>query len=63
MVANEKLVLTIPEAGERLGISRAQAYLMAKRGVLPILHLGRRQVVPIAALNRMLENAGAVASK
>lgn len=29
----EKLVMTVPEAGKLLGISRAQAYLMVKRGV------------------------------
>ena len=58
MVTDEKLVLTVPEAGELLGISRAQAYLMAKRGLLPVLHLGRRIVVPRPALMRMLENAG-----
>ncbi len=57
MVTSEKLVLTVPEAGEKLGISRAQSYLMVKRGVLPTIKLGRRIVVPIAALMKMLENA------
>lgn len=57
MATNEKLVLRVPEAGELLGISRAQAYLMVKRGVLPIIRLGRRIVIPTAALNRLLENA------
>jgi excisionase family DNA binding protein len=56
MVTNDKLVFTVPEAGELLGISRAQAYLMVKEGRLPVLRLGRRIVVPKAALMRMLEN-------
>lgn len=59
MVTEQKLVMTVPEAGELLGISRAQAYLMVKRGILPVLWLGRRCVVPRPALMRMLENAGA----
>jgi len=54
----EKLVLTVPEAGEMLGISRAQAYLMVKRGVLPVIKLGRRIVVPKVALEKWLANAG-----
>lgn len=61
MVQSERLVLTVPEAGAKLGISRAQSYLMVKRGVLPTIKLGRRIVVPIAALEKMLANAGTIA--
>ena len=60
MVTSEKLVLSVPEAGEVLGISRVQAYLMVKRGVIPVIKLGRRLVVPRPALMKMLENAGAI---
>ena len=56
MVTDEKLVLTVPEAGELLGISRAQAYLMVKQGRLPVIKFGRRLVVPRPALMRMLES-------
>jgi excisionase family DNA binding protein len=49
--------MTVPEAGELLGISRAQSYLMVKRGLIPVLHLGRRIVVPRPALMKMLESA------
>lgn len=58
VISEKKLVLTVPEAGEMLGISRAQSYLMAKRGIIPVISLGRRLVVPVAALEKMLENAG-----
>ena len=58
MVTTEKLVLRVPEAGELLGVSRAHAYLMVKRGLLPVIKLGRRYVVPVPALMKMLENAG-----
>jgi excisionase family DNA binding protein len=57
MVMVEKLVLTVPEAGELLGVSRAHAYLMVKLGQIPVIKLGRRIVVPKAALEKMLETA------
>lgn len=54
----EKLVMTIPEAGELLGISRPQAYKCVKDGTIPVIKLGRRMVVPRPALMRLLESAG-----
>ncbi len=63
MVTAEKLVLTVPEAGELLGVSRAHAYLMVKLGQIPIIKLGRRIVVPRVALEKMLENATPVGCK
>lgn len=56
MATNGRLTLTVPEAGELLGISRAQAYLMVKLGRLPVIRLGRRIVIPRAALIKMLES-------
>ena len=58
-----KLVMTVEEAGRCLGVSRPTAYLLAKLGKIPVIRLGRRLVVPIAALNKMLENAGCQSSK
>ncbi len=58
METREKLTLNVPEAGKLLGISRAQAYLMAKTGQIPTIKLGRRVVVPKSALEKMLETAG-----
>ena len=57
MVTQEKMVISVPEAGVLLGISRGQAYLMVKKGRLPVLRLGRRLVVPKPAFMKMLENA------
>lgn len=57
MVTTEKLVLTVPEAGALLGVSRAHAYLMVKMGQIPVIKLGRRIVVPKAALEKMLVSA------
>ena len=41
-----KLTLTVPEAAELLGISRALAYDLVARHELPALRLGRRLVIP-----------------
>jgi excisionase family DNA binding protein len=46
----ERLVYTVAEAGELLGISRAFAYELVARGDLPVICLGRRRLVPKAAL-------------
>jgi excisionase family DNA binding protein len=53
----EVLTVSIPEAGQMLGISRNQAYECAKRGEIPTIKLGARIVVPRVALMRMLEGA------
>ena len=52
---DDKLVLTIEEAARLLKIGRSCAYEAARRGELPILRLGRRMLVPKAALERLLE--------
>ena len=49
-MGSDRLVLTVAEAGELLGISRAFAYELVARGELPVIRLGRRVVVPKAAL-------------
>jgi excisionase family DNA binding protein len=50
-----RLVFTVAEAGELLGISRAFAYELVARGELPVIRLGRRIVVPKAALLAMVD--------
>jgi len=54
-MAQERLTLTVEEAGELLGISRALAYEMARTGRLPTLRFGKRIVVPRKAIDSMLE--------
>jgi excisionase family DNA binding protein len=51
----ERLGLTVEEAADLLGISRAFAYELVADGSLPCLRLRRRIVVPRAALMRMLD--------
>jgi excisionase family DNA binding protein len=47
--------VTVEEAGDALGISRASAYEGVRNGEIPSIRIGRRVVVPVAALRRLLE--------
>lgn len=51
----DTLTFTVEEAGEKLGISRALAYEAVRTGQIPSIHIGRRILVPKAALARLLE--------
>jgi excisionase family DNA binding protein len=53
----ERLTLTVEEAGELLGTSRALAYEMARTGRLPTIHFGNRIVVPRKAIETMPERS------
>lgn len=50
-------VKTVTQAGQILGIGRSAAYAAAKRGEIPTVKIGRRIVVPIAALERLLQES------
>ncbi|MGQ0826748.1 MAG: helix-turn-helix domain-containing protein [Actinomycetota bacterium] len=54
---NGRLVCTVDEAAGLLGISRTLAYELVGRGALPAVRLGRRIVVPLAALDALLQQA------
>ena len=56
--SSESLVLNVPEAGRLLNLSRATAYLLASQGIIPTIRLGKRLVVPKAALIKLLEKSG-----
>lgn len=51
---DQPATMTVEQAGHLLGISRRSAYRAAAAGQLPTLRLGRRILVPTAALHRML---------
>jgi len=57
-MAEERLTIDIPECARLLGISRGTAYTLAAEGKLPTIRLGRRLVVPRAALEKMLAEVG-----
>jgi excisionase family DNA binding protein len=50
-----KLVLSIAEAAEVLGVSDDLIYELTARGELPCLRLGRRKVIPIVAIQAVVD--------
>ena len=54
----ERLVITVAEAGQLLGISRATAYMLANTGRLPAIRISeRRIIVPRRAIDELLASA------
>ena len=53
-----RLTIDIHTCAKLLGISRGTAYALAAEGKIPVIRLGRRKVVPKAALERMLAEVG-----
>ena len=53
---NDRLVMSVEEAGRALGVSRAHAYKLVASGLILSLRLGRRILVPRAALLKMLKD-------
>ena len=54
---SKRLTYTVEEAADALGISLSCAYDCIRRGDLPSIHLGRRIVIPVAALENLLGQA------
>ena len=50
----ERLVYSIPETADKLGISKSLAYRLANENILPVLLLGNRRVVPKARLEELV---------
>jgi excisionase family DNA binding protein len=53
-----RVLIPLPEAAERLGISRWQAYKLARSGRLPTTRLGARDLPVPAAVLRRIEQEG-----
>ena len=51
----ERLTYSVPEAGAKIGLGKSASYEAARRGDLPTIRMGRRLLVPIQRLKRMLE--------
>jgi excisionase family DNA binding protein len=51
---DDRLTTTVEEAAALLGIGRNTAYEAVRRGEIPTIKIGRRLLVPRAALDRML---------
>jgi hypothetical protein len=57
-VRMEPKTISVPQAGEWLGLGRNAAYEAARRGDIPTIKIGRLLRVPVVALERKLEEAG-----
>lgn len=51
----DRTTVTVVEAGTVLGLGREAAYRAAAAGQIPTIRLGRRLIVPVASLLRMLD--------
>ena len=54
----QRRTVNIREAAKILGIGRDQAYMAARLGQLPVIRIGKRLLVSVPALERMLAEAG-----
>jgi len=57
------LLLSVREAAHLLGIGRDSAYALIREGRLPALRIGRRILVPRAALERWVLDLAATSSE
>ncbi len=48
------MVITVPEMGQRLKVSRDVAYRLARSEGFPVVHIGKRIIVPIRELEAWL---------
>jgi excisionase family DNA binding protein len=46
----EKVLLSIPEVGAALSLGRSTVYELMARGELPVVHIGRRALIPAQAI-------------
>ena len=58
VLGKERLTFTVVEAAALLGIGRNSAYEAIKAGILPSVQIGRRILIPRAALERFLLKVG-----
>ena len=53
--SDEKLLLTVVEAAQRLGVGRTLMYELLGSGQIESMHVGRLHKVPVEALARFVE--------
>ena len=59
----QRVAISVPEAAARLGLGRNQGYEAARRGEIPTIRIGKRILVPLAALERMLSGEAPAAAQ
>jgi excisionase family DNA binding protein len=54
-MSSEKIILSVTETAYLLGLSRNSTYQGVQSGAIPSIRVGKRILIPKAALERMLE--------
>lgn len=60
MAESSPATMTVEEAAALLRISRSTAYECARSGALPTLRMGKRLLVPVVQLRRLLDGVDGV---
>jgi len=58
MESTDRLTFTVDETRRKLGLSRGLIYQAIHQGQIPHLRIGRRILIPRAALEKLLANLG-----
>ncbi|MGJ8586506.1 MAG: helix-turn-helix domain-containing protein [Marinosulfonomonas sp.] len=53
----EKMLVSIAEAGQMLGLGRSKIYEMINGGQLVTMHIGRRRLVKIDSIKALVEQS------
>jgi excisionase family DNA binding protein len=51
----ERLMLTVEQSAELLGLGRTTTYELVMSGTIESVHVGRRRLIPRSALDRFIE--------
>jgi excisionase family DNA binding protein len=57
MSEKEKQTVTVDEAARRLGLGRNATYEAVRKGEVPAIRIGKRWLIPVAVLDRMLRGS------
>jgi len=58
MESTDRLTFTVDETRRKLGLSRGLIYQAIHQGQIPSIRIGRRILIPRAALEKLLANPG-----
>ena len=53
----QSLALTVNEAAARLRISKATAYRLIDAGEIPVVRIGKKQLIPAVWIDRLFDQA------
>jgi hypothetical protein len=61
---SEPAYISVPAAGRRVfGVGKAQSFAYAQKGLIPVVRVGRRCLVPVAALDKLTAELAAGAAE